>query len=199
MSRYRYHQQFSLLMTNSLLHLLSHIAADTHYWPRKKRNELLVRYLKKQLKSPQFDKIKKDIKTMLAVAKRGGALENKLYELDSLNKQYEQKFTQADTLFILLTYLYDEQGFESQLERGQAVEPNIIYMTQEDIDDCFDENNQLIKPLTLTIKMEKPLFLIDMINHHGRFVAKLTQIDEHQIAHILLDIADEQKDHLNAS
>ncbi|WP_178306603.1 DUF2913 family protein [Vibrio algicola] len=186
MSRLKYHQQLSRLVTHSLLHLLSQMAIDTRFWPLKKRNASLQRYLKSQLTSPKYDRLKKDIKQMISIAKKNGELEAKLYELDDMNKEYEKKFTQADQLFVLLTYLYDEHGFESKIEDGKIKEKGIIYMKQPDIERCFDESNQLIESLPFVINMPKPLLLVDFIHNHGAFHATLASIDDNDEATIML-------------
>lgn len=168
MSKLKYHQAFTHLTTIALLHLYSYIERSSQFIPIKKRNDLLIKFLKMRMALPCNAIIKKDIKVLINQARKGNNLEKKLGELHKVNCDYGEKFTDADHLFILLTYLYEEHGFESTLD-DLSVErkKGVIYSSEETITRCFDDKNQLIEPLPNDIIMEEPTRLIDIINGHG--------------------------------
>jgi hypothetical protein len=168
MSKLKYHQVFTNLTTLALLHLYSYMEMSVRFVPINKRNELLVKFLKKQMGLPCNAIIKKDIKVLIAQARKGNNIEKKLGELHKVNCQYGEKFTDADHLFILLTYLYEEHGFESTLDNPDIErESGILYTDNELIDASFSDLHILAKPLPLFIMMDEPSRLVDIINGHG--------------------------------
>ena len=181
MSKLKYHQAFTNLTTLALLHLYSYMEMSSRFVPMKKRSELLIKFLKKQMALQGNVIIKKDIKVLITQARQGKNIEKKLGELHKVNCQYGEKFTDADHLFILLTYLYEQHGFESTLDNTEIErEPGIIYTDSELIDTCFSDENILSRPLPISIIMDEPSRLVDIINGHGgMFIAEYvsTSID----------------------
>lgn len=168
MSKLKYHQAFTRLTTLSLLHLYCYIDLSSRFIPIKKRNDLLVKFLKKHAASPDNTIIKKDIKALIITARKGQNVETKLWELHKVNCQYGEKFTDADHLFILLTYLYEQHGFASSIESPEEErEKNIIYTSRELIDAAFNDMQSLTTPLPIYIIMDNPSLLVTLINGHG--------------------------------
>lgn len=188
MSRLKYHQSLTRLTTLSLLHLYCSIDVLPRFTPIKKRNDLLVKFLKKQATSPDNVIIKKDIKTLIISARKGQNIEKKLWELHNVNSQYGDKFTDADHLFILLTYLYEQHGFASVIENADDVrEKSVIYTTQKLLDASFTDNHSLTTPLVMFIMMDKPSLLVALINDHsGMFTAEHTSTSMDNSAKLLL-------------
>ncbi|OCH48793.1 DUF2913 family protein [Aliivibrio fischeri] len=178
MSKLKYHQAFTELTTLALLHLYSYIDRTSQFVPMKKRNEQLNKFLKSQMALPRNEIIKKDIKVLIAQGRKGMSLERKLGELHKVNCEYGEKFTDADHLFVLLTYLYEEHGFESMLDDPDIErEKGIIYTDNELIDSCFSDEHVLSRPLPISIIMNEPERLVDIINGHGgMFVAEIVSI-----------------------
>ncbi|MUK76592.1 DUF2913 family protein [Aliivibrio fischeri] len=178
MSKLKYHQAFTELTTLALLHLYSYIDRTSQFVPMKKRNERLNKFLKSQMALPRNEIIKKDIKVLIAQGRKGMSLEKKLGELHKVNCEYSEKFTDADHLFVLLTYLYEEHGFESMLDDPDiGREKGIIYTDNELIDSCFNDEHVLSRPLPISIIMNEPERLVDIINGHGgMFVAEIVSI-----------------------
>ena len=174
MSKLKYHQQFSEFVSSALLLIYSHLNVTGQFLPKEKRNELLIQYFKKQIKLPRNAIIKKDIKSLLLIARKNGETESQLWSLHAMNHQFADKFTDADHLFALLTYLYEEHGFESTLDTPEIErETNIIYTDSELIDTCFSDDNILSRPLPIFIIMDEPSRLVDIINGHGgMFIAE---------------------------
>ncbi|MGF1803794.1 DUF2913 family protein [Aliivibrio sifiae] len=175
MSKLKYHQAFTELTTLALLHLYSYIDSASQFIPMKKRNERLNKFLKAQLTLPRNAIIKKDIKVIIAQGRKGMSLEKKLEELHKVNCEYGEKFTDADHLFVLLTYLYEAHGFESMLDDPEVIrKKGIIYTDNELIDTCFNDENVLSRPLPISIIMDEPNRLVEIINGHGGlFMAEL--------------------------
>lgn len=168
MSKLKYHQAFTRLTTLSLLHLYCYIDVSSRFIPIKKRNDLLVKFLKKHTALPDNVIIKKDIKLLIIMAKKGKNVEHKLWELYKLNNQYGEKFTDADHLFILLTYLHEQHGFASSIETADlARKKNVIYTTRALIDASFTDEHTLTAPLSMFIIMDEPSHLVALINGHG--------------------------------
>ena len=189
MSKLKYHQAFTNLTTLALLHLYSYMEMSSRFVPMKKRSELLIKFLKKQMALQGNAIIKKDIKVLITQARQGKNIEKKLGELHKVNCQYGEKFTDADHLFILLTYLYEAHGFESTLDTPEIErEPGIIYTDSELIDTCFSDENILSRPLPISIIMDEPSRLVDIINGHGgMFIAEhLSTSIDNRCATVLL-------------
>ena len=168
MSNLKYHQAFTRLTTLSLLHLYCYIDVSSRFIPIKKRNDLLIKFLKKHTLSPDNAIIKKDIKMLILMARKGENVEKKLWGLHKVNSQYGEKFTDADHLFILLTYLYEEHGFASVIETvDEEREKSVIYTTRALIDASFTESHALTTPLPMFIIMDEPSRLVALINGHG--------------------------------
>lgn len=197
MSKLKYHQAFTHLTTIALLHLYSYIERSSQFIPIKKRNDLLIKFLKIRMALPCNAIIKKDIKVLINQARKGNNLEKKLGELHKVNCDYGEKFTDADHLFILLTYLYEAHGFESMLDDPDIeCEKGVIYTDNELIDTCFNDENILSRPLSIFIIMSEPNRLVDIINAHGgMFIAELLSIsqDDYKATILLHKIAETKK------
>lgn len=191
MSKLKYHQAFTRLTTLSLLHLYCYMDVSSRFVPITKRNELLITFLKIHITLPDNILIKKDIKTLIMVARKGKDLEGKLWELHKVNNQYGDKFTDADHLFILLTYLYEEHGFPSSILDNSECEreKGVIYAERELIDSFFNEENILTQPLPLSIIMDEPNLLVALINARGGvFIAEhISTSVSNQCATLLLN------------
>lgn len=175
MSKLKYHQQFSEFVSSALLLIYSRLNVTGRFLPKGKRNELLIQYFKKQIKLPRNAMIKKDIKSLLLIARKNGETEAQLWSLHAMNHQFADKFTDADHLFALLTYLYEDHWFESTLDDPDITrEKGVIYSSEKTIERCFNSDNELIEPLPNYIIMDEPSRLVELINGHeeGMFIAE---------------------------
>ncbi len=189
MSKLKYHQAFTRLTTLTLLHLYSYIDMSPKFIPIKKRNELLIKFLKKQITLQCNIIIKKDIKMLIHQARQGINIEKKLGELHKVNCQYGKRLTDSDHLFILFTYLYEEHDIKSMLYDPESKqESGIIYTDSGLINTYFSDEGILTKPLPLSIIMDKPSQLVDIINNHGGvfIVEHLSTSINNQCANLLL-------------
>lgn len=179
MSRLKYHQQITMLVNHALLHLYMNIAASKGCTPVHKRNALLVKWLKSNVKRPIYDFVKKDIKALIIIGRNStGNVEDRLWALNKINNEYQSKFTEADQLYILLTHLYEQCGYASQLTGScEDYEEGVIYMDPSEIETGFDENSNQIRPLQMFISVEKVDPLIKEIDRHGGYIAKQVRVD----------------------
>ncbi|UKA03959.1 DUF2913 family protein [Photobacterium damselae] len=78
-----YNDTFSELVENALLHLYGQVALTQRYVPTIKRNEIIIKHLKRKLKSPKYKGVKTEIRIMLAIAGgRHSDIESRLLELN---------------------------------------------------------------------------------------------------------------------
>ncbi|WP_234498153.1 DUF2913 family protein [Vibrio maritimus] len=182
-----YYRNLHQVVSNALLHLLCKISVSERHIPTAKRNEILIRYLKPKASDKAYSNIKKDIKLMLQVGRhKRGNLERRLYQLN--DKAKETKIIGAERLYSLLVYLYDHEGIESKLfEEGQTPEPGILYMLESHIENCIDEDDNQVSPMSMLIQLERAPELIDIINQHGCFQAEMKEWNSDTFqAHLLL-------------
>ena len=125
---------------------------------------------------------------ILVGQRKDGDLEAKLNELHSMSVDYQKKANDAQKLFDLLSILLSEHGFDSKIfdESAQA-EPEVIYVLQDHLENCFDDSGQQIAPLSMLIESDRSLELIEFINATQLFSAELKESDSNnQQSHISL-------------
>ncbi|PMI46066.1 DUF2913 family protein [Vibrio cyclitrophicus] len=184
----KHYQALDELVTNALLALYCTMSQQGGFWTTKKRNELLVKFIKPKLKKPQFLTCKNEIKTMLNIGRSAtGSLEQKLWDINRLNLEYQAKFSQADELYIMLSGLFEQHQFPSMLENSEKdLERDTLYMKEKGIENGFDEDNNQIKPLAMTVKTERLKALIEAVQAKGIYRVEVDHVDEHEVIHLLL-------------
>ncbi|MFN3018433.1 DUF2913 family protein [Vibrio coralliilyticus] len=184
---FEYFYRLSTLVTDALLHLLCRVAASQRHVPVAKRNEILVKFLKKKLNDKAFANIKKDIKLMIRVGRdKHGNLEQKLYELH--DRASRTKVGGVERLYQLLNTLHDEKGIDSRLfEEGTVPEPGVVYMLEEHIENGFDGANDQVAPISLLYQSEDAKELASWVDERSQFSSEIKEWNEsnHQI-HIVL-------------
>lgn len=64
------------------------------FWTTKRRNELLIKFIKPKVKEVQYSVCKNEIKMMLRVGRKvKGNLEKKLWDINTINLAYQEKFS----------------------------------------------------------------------------------------------------------
>lgn len=184
----KHYQALDELVTNALLALYCTMSQQGGFWTTKKRNELLVKFIKPKLKKPQFLTCKNEIKTMLSIGRSAtGSLEQKLWDINRLNLEYQAKFSQADELYIMLSGLFEQHQFPSMLENSEKdLERDTLYMKEKGIENGFDEDNNQIKPLAMTVKTHRLKALIEAVQAKGIYRVEVDHVDEHEVVHLLL-------------
>ncbi|MFA0602990.1 DUF2913 family protein, partial [Vibrio sp. 10N.222.49.E4] len=105
----KHYQALDALATHALLALYCTMSEQGGFWTVKRRNERLVKFIKPKVKHPQFSTCKPEIKTMLSIGRSPiGNLEQKLWDVNRLNLEYQAKFSQADELYIMLSGLFEQ-------------------------------------------------------------------------------------------
>lgn len=188
-SDFQYYHTLQTAVTNALLHLLMHVSLSNRYTPTIKRNEILVKHLKPLLKNKRYAAIKKDVRSWISIGRNNQlSLEQRLYLLHDRTQQTSVELKGAETLYQLLEHIYDTEQLECQLYKdGAPIVENTLYILEEHIDHCFDENNHQVAPLSLLIQSETAPRLIDTINTQGGFRAEMYEWNQlKQQAHIHL-------------
>ncbi|MCY9828819.1 DUF2913 family protein [Vibrio chagasii] len=183
----KHYQATTRLVTHALFALYFHIQGNKGYTPIKRRNEILVKFIKGQQKKAVYSTLKKEIKTMLAIGRNPkGNLEARLHEINRLNLEYKAKLTDADTLYVLFNHLYEALNLASQLTQPETnIEEDILYMNQSDIEDGFDEQNNQIKPLGITVKTQRLEALIHHINSQDTYTIEVVGAENDVISLLL--------------
>ncbi|MCF7498012.1 DUF2913 family protein [Vibrio sp. L5-1] len=182
----KHYQAFDEIVTNALLALYLTISQQGGYWTAKRRNEFLVKFIKPKIKHPQFSICKNELKTMLSIGRSAtGNLEEKLWNANQMNLEYQAKFSQADELYIMLTELFEQHQFPSMLENlEKEMERDTLYMKEKSIEQGFDEDNNQIKPLPMKVKTHRLEALIEALQAKGFYRVEVDHEDE--VIHLLL-------------
>ncbi|MFA0079360.1 DUF2913 family protein [Vibrio artabrorum] len=183
----KHYQAISCLVTHALLALYFQIQNRQGYTPIKRRNDILVKFIKTQQKKAMYASLKKEMKTMLAIGRNPkGNLEARLHDINQLNLECKMKLTHADELYILFNHLFEAIGFSSQLADSKTlIEENILYMSQLDIEEGFDDQNNQIKPLPMTVKTQRLEALIDHVNAHDGYSIEVVKVKDDAISLLL--------------
>ncbi|MEZ9043379.1 hypothetical protein AB6E51_23925, partial [Vibrio sp. 10N.247.311.47] len=72
------------------------------------------------------------------------------------------------------------EDIEKDLER------DTLYMKEKGIENGFDEDNNQIKPLAMTVKTERLKALIEAVQANGIYRVEVDHVDEHEVIHLLL-------------
>ncbi|MEZ9999948.1 DUF2913 family protein [Vibrio sp. 10N.261.46.A3] len=183
----KHYQATTRLVTHALFALYFQIQSNKGYTPIKKRNEILVKFIKGQQKKAVYSTLKKEIKTMLAIGRNPkGNLEARLHDINQLNLEYKAKLTHADELYILFNHLFEALNFTSQLTKPDTeIEEDTLYMNQSEVEEGFDERNNQIKPLSVTVKTQRLEALIDYVKSQGSYTIEVTSADGEVISLLL--------------
>ena len=175
------------LVTHALFVLYFQIQKNTGYTPIKKRNEILVKHLKMQQNKRVYSTLKKEIKTMLAIGRNPkGHLEARLHEVNQINLEYKAKFTHADELYLLFSQLQETLSFSFQLcEPENVIEDEMLYMDPLNINEGFDEQNNQVKPLSMTVKTHRLDALIHHVNADDAYAIEVVDVKDDIISLLL--------------
>ena len=98
----KHYQALDELVTNSLLGLYCTMSQQGGFWTTKRRNELLVKFIKPKVKRPQFSTCKNELKTMLSIGRSGtGNLEEKLWVSQPVTVLTVLKHNSATSSFVI--------------------------------------------------------------------------------------------------
>ncbi|PMM38421.1 DUF2913 family protein [Vibrio lentus] len=183
----KHYQASSCLVTHALFALYFQIQSSQGYTPIKRRNDILVKFIKAQQKKAMYASLKKEMKTMLAIGRNPkGNLEARLHDINQLNLEYKMKLTHADELYILFNHLFEAIDFPSQLADSETlIEEDILYMNPLEIEEGFDGQNNQIKPLAMTVKTHRLDALIGHVNAHEMYTIEVVNVKDDVISLLL--------------
>ena len=178
------HKEYDQLLIetvdNALLHLYMSVANSTQFMPKKIRNECVVKWLKPKLAHSKNKPIKKDIKSLILIGRHAnGDLERRLIKLKSLSEQVHCGMDDVTRIYDLLNRLYDDHGIHSYLTDDHDTKKNgTLYLSKQDIMDCFSDDNRQIVPLSAFMVTSKVDDIVKMINETGLMKASIKEFNE---------------------
>ncbi len=123
-----------------------------------------------------------------------------MLELHRLAMELFDNVNHLQYLFDLLNLLESEHGYRSQLcNENEVPIVDVIYLLQDHIEYCFNENGKQIAPVSMLFESENVLSLVDLINKTGLFCAEVKEFNKtKKQAHILLHPKDTSPDEVAA-
>ncbi|MEZ8115155.1 DUF2913 family protein [Vibrio splendidus] len=150
MSDHSYHQLLKSTFENALIHLYFRVKASPHFIKGEQRNKIIIDFLKPKIKQTRYCIIKKKLKTVCLMKNKFGSIEK---HLNSVLTQYSAiaNKNEVDKLYSLLEH-FEKVGLETKLiEETPAQEMDVVYLDRAHIDNCFDDENRQIAPISLFI------------------------------------------------
>ncbi|HBC3374021.1 TPA: DUF2913 family protein [Vibrio parahaemolyticus] len=146
-----YHQLLKSTIEHSLLHLYFHIKASSSFVKEEQRNKIIIEFLKPKIKQTQYSLIKKKLKTICLMKNKFGSIERNLENV--LDEYYSAEIkNDVDKLYSLLETL-ERNGLDTKLIEESPTKINdVVYLDRTHIDNCFNEENRQIKPISLFIR-----------------------------------------------
>ncbi|MCC9651040.1 DUF2913 family protein [Vibrio sp. MA64] len=148
------HQLFKSTITNALLHLYLKVGVSSSFVTEEQRNKIIIDFLKPKLKQSRYRLIKKNLKTICLMKNKYGSVEN---HLNGILNEYLAKSLKndVDKLYSVLEQ-FEIAGFDTKLiEETQTQEIDVVYLDRAHFDICFDDENQLIEPISLFIQTDQ--------------------------------------------
>ncbi len=171
MSSYKYERLLSTTIDNALLHLWISVANSRNHVSRDVRNQILVRWFKPKINKIKYKTIKKEIKSIIQAGKYGTALlEERLCELRELSQSYRDRLNDMHKLHYLLEYLREDHGITADLNEGVSEYlPSTLYVSQAHLEQCFSDEQQQIKPLSVSlsnINVDNFIHIVQLFGFH---------------------------------
>ena len=152
--------QLADIVHNTLLHLYVSVSQTHSFVPVHTRNQIITKYLKPKLKSPQFKAVKSEIKTLVLVGKKKNAdLEAKLLELREIleNKDTGGVSPKADVdrLFAYLAVLDEQYDIDSKMfDENAPLASDCLYLYRQELEQNISENGKINAPLNMLIQSD---------------------------------------------
>lgn len=166
-----YQELIDNVTLNALLYCYLECAEQKGFTPPQKRNLIITRYLKSLVKNAAYKSIKKEIKSLVYIGKRGESIEAKLWQMRSL---YYNHGLDTDKLYALLYFIEEQLGIRSVLFT-QDIEhkKELLYLFESHIDEGFDNDGKQIAPISLYIHSSKWKLIPELVKKQGRFTSEL--------------------------
>ncbi|MBE8232238.1 MAG: DUF2913 family protein [Endozoicomonadaceae bacterium] len=156
-----------------LIFLYLECAETARFVTLKKRNELLVKYLKPMVKSNEYKPLRKDIKTLLLLArKNNGNVENQLIRLRSLVDKFDND---VEFFYSLLSQIEETLNLPSRIfDKSKPAEKHHVYVLGEHIDHAFSDEGEQIAPLALVVNSKRWTEIGNEVEKHGHFISEVS-------------------------
>ncbi|CAK1933157.1 DUF2913 domain-containing protein [Vibrio crassostreae] len=150
MSKYPSHQLLKSTFENALLHLYFKVSSSRGFVNEKQRNKIIIDFFKTRIKQDRYQPIKKKLKTVCLMKDKFGSIEKHLERILTQKSTIDRK-SDIDNLYLLLE-LFEKVGLDTKLvEETPIQEVDVVYLDRRHIDNCFDNDNRLIAPISLFI------------------------------------------------
>ena len=165
--------QLTDIVQNTLLHLYISVSQTHSFVPAYTRNQIITKYLKPKLKSPQFKAVKSEIKTLVLVGKKKNAdLEAKLLELrDVLEKKNTSRAgpkADVDRLFAYLEVLNEQHNIDSKMfDENTLLVSDCIYFYRQELEQNINENGTITAPLNMFIQADNMEMVKSVVMDYG--------------------------------
>lgn len=177
MSEHSYHQLLKSTFENTLLHLYFKVNIASHFVKEEQRNKIIIDFLKPKIKQARYSIIKKKLKTVCLMKNKFGSIEK---HLESVLSQYSAIESQndVDKLYALLER-FEKSGLETKLiEETPKQEMDVVYIDRAHIDNCFDNENRQITPISLFIHTNELDRFTEYLTTQPYFTFELCQASE---------------------
>ncbi|ATI48550.1 hypothetical protein CO725_24320 [Vibrio parahaemolyticus] len=177
MSDKSYHQLIQSTFENTLLHLYFKVNASNSYIKEDQRNKIIIDYLKPKLKQARYSTIKKKLKTVCLMKNKFGSIEK---HLDGILSQYKTVIAKNDVekLYSVLQS-FESTGIATKLiEETPQQEANVVYLDRAHIDNCFDDENRQVAPISLFIHTDNLRAFVKCLTEQLYFKFELFQANE---------------------
>lgn len=165
--------QLTDIVHNTLIHLYIAVSQTQSFVPAHTRNQIITKYLKPKLKSPQFKAVKPEIKMLLLTGKKKNAdLEAKLLELREI---LEKKDTggvgskaDVDRLFAYLAVLHELHNIDSKMfDENIPIVSDCLYLYQHELEQNINENGTITASLNMLIQSDNVDTLMSVVMDYG--------------------------------
>lgn len=155
--KYTYHSALSELVIDALLHLQFKINASTRFVPLAARNKIIKDWIEPKVKKQNYKELKSELQALLRIGKRGGDMEGKLIEINNLSIELNEKFTDADKLYIFFKSLKEHCNCDcvTMTEDFTDFLDGCLYMTERELDSGFGDDNKLLRPLNAIVVLSE--------------------------------------------
>ncbi|MDE1243811.1 DUF2913 family protein [Vibrio aestuarianus] len=154
MSEHSRYQLLNSTFENTLLHLYFKVNMSRGFVKEEQRNQIIIDFLKPKVKQARYSPIKKNLKTICLMKNKFGSIEK---HLEGILDQYSAIASRNDVdKFYSVLELFEKSGLETKLiEETPTQEADVVYLDRAHIDNCFDDENRQIAPISLFIHTDE--------------------------------------------
>lgn len=183
--------QLTDIVHNTLIHLYLAVSQTQSFVPSHTRNQIISKYLKPKLKSPQFKAVKPEIKMLLLTGKKKNAdLEAKLLELREMLERKNSGGVglkaDVDRLFAYLAVLHELHNIDSKMfDENIPIVSDCLYLYQHELEQNIDDNGTITAALNMIIQADNVDLMMSVVMGFGFQITSLG-VDSDQSIHRLL-------------